>query len=31
MKRNILIIEDDVVFGRSMGNWLKKTIWTVFV
>lgn len=24
MKRNILIIEDDVVFGRSMGNWLKK-------
>ena len=24
MKRNILIIEDDVVFGRSMSNWLKK-------
>lgn len=23
--KNILIIEDDVVFSRSISNWLKKT------
>lgn len=22
--KKILVIEDDVVFGRSIGNWLKK-------
>lgn len=24
MKRTILIIEDDIIFSRSISNWLKK-------
>ena len=27
MKRTILIIEDDIIFSRSISNWLKKKIW----
>lgn len=26
MKRTILIIEDDIIFSRSISNWLKKKI-----
>lgn len=29
--KTILIIEDDVVFSRTIGNWLVKKGWRLFV